>query len=258
MKPYCLLGVFFLICLQSGQFCNAQLPNDEQQAGFEAMLNGKDFTGWEQTGNWKLEEGGIIHRAEKGSALTWTARSLPDDFEMRFEWKVAPGSNSGVYYRPGQCEYQILDNKLHKDGQNPRTWAASLYFCMPTNQDATREVGEWNEARIVCQGSVVQHYLNGKKVVDFDYEDPQWAYERNLLELRGGNLTDRGGNVYLQDHGDEVWYRNFRFREIPETEKIKAAKFSPMDVPDSGYAYEQKFIQKLLVNKAKQAQKSSK
>ena len=80
-------------------------------------------------------------REGKGGGLTYTTAKIPDDFELRFQWKVAAGSNSGIYYRPGQYEYQILDNKKHRDGINPRTSAASLYFCVAPARDATRPVG---------------------------------------------------------------------------------------------------------------------
>ena len=75
---------------------------------------------------------------EGGGSLTYSKRRLPDNFELRCQWKVNKGSNSGVYYRPGQYEYQILDNKVHRDGHNPRTSAASLYFCMAPSHDATK------------------------------------------------------------------------------------------------------------------------
>ena len=89
-------------------------------------------------------EEGTIYRAGDGGFLTYGAKTLPDDFELRFQWKVSQGSNSGVYYRPGQYEYQILDNAAHKDGQNPRTSAASLYFCMAPSENTTRPPGQWN------------------------------------------------------------------------------------------------------------------
>src|SRR5260370_29987143 len=140
----------------------------EKTAGFELLFNGNDLKGWEQKDNWVVEDGAIA-RKRGGGDLTYKAKKIPDDFELRFEWKVARGSNSGIYYRPGQYEFQILDNKVHGDGKNPRTSAASLYFCMAPSKDATKPVGEWNTGKIVCQGSIIQHWLNGERVLDFDY-----------------------------------------------------------------------------------------
>ena len=126
----------------------------------------------------------------------------------------------------------ILDNRKHADGKNPRTSAASLYFGMAPSHDATKPVGEWNEGRIVCKGSVIQHWLNGQKVVDFDYADKKWAWDIELLGVRGGDVTARGANLFLQDHGDLVWYRALRMRSIPATETVRAStEFKPADIP---------------------------
>lgn len=198
---------------------------------FETLFNAKDLEGWQHKGNWRVEDG-VMAREGKGGSLVYTAKKLPDNFELRFEWKVATGSNSGVYYRPGQYEYQILDNGVHVDGKNPRTSAASLYFCMPPSEDATKAVGEWNEGRIVCQETVIQHWLNGKKVVDLDYTDRKWATNVDMLAKRGGNLNARGANLSLQDHGDPVWYRNIRLRTIPANEDIGHSDLTPQPLSD--------------------------
>ena len=81
---------------------------------------------------------------------------------------------------------------------------------MQPSRDATKPVGEWNTGRIVCKGTVVQHWLNGEKVVGFDYTDPEWAFNVDLLKKRGGNLDARGAHLSLQDHGDPVRYRNIK------------------------------------------------
>ncbi|MCA9098385.1 MAG: DUF1080 domain-containing protein, partial [Planctomycetaceae bacterium] len=120
----------------------------EQEANFVLLFNGRTLDGWEHSGNWTVDNG-VITREGKGGSLVFKNHPVPDDFELRFEWKVAPGSNSGVYYRPGQYEYQILDNAKHADGKNPRTSAASLYFCMAPSHDATKVPGKWNTGRIV-------------------------------------------------------------------------------------------------------------
>lgn len=231
-----------------------QLTAQEREQGFQLLFNGKDLTGWQQSGNWKVAEG-VIARSGKGGSLVYEGQPLPDDFELKFEWKVGEGSNSGIYYRPGQYEYQILDNQKHVDGKNPRTSAASLYFCMPPAKDATRPVGQWNEGRIVCQGTVIQHWLNGEKVVDFDYTDPRYAWHVNLLANRGGNLGDRGAMLSLQDHGDPVWYRSLKLRSIPEDEKLARSDVKPADISDAAMAAEQRKLQRIMEHRLRQQQK---
>ena len=205
----------------------AQAAAPEKAPVFETLFDGSGLEGWKQSGNWAIESDESVSRKEKGGSLVYAAKPVPDDFELRFEWKVARGSNSGVYYRPSQYEYQVLDNATHKDGANPQTSAASLYFCMQPSRNATKPVGEWNTARVVCKGAVVQHWLNGEKVVGFDYSDPKWAFHVDLLKRRGGDLTARGANLSLQDYGDPVWYRNIYLRELVPDDAIGETPVTP-------------------------------
>ena len=220
----------YLLLIQTAT-ADQRLSADEEKAGFTAIFNGENLDGWKNSGNWKVDDG-VITRSGKGGSLVYMTNKVPDDFELRFEWKVAKGSNSGVYYRPTQYEYQILDNAVHKDGKNPRTSAASLYFCMPPSKDATKPVGQWNHGRVVCKGTVVQHWLNGVKVVGFDYTDPKWKLNVDMLRQRGGNLEARGANLSFQDHGDPVWYRNIRWKALTADDKIDTTPVVPAKLSD--------------------------
>lgn len=221
------------------------LSAEEQRLGFDPLFDGKSFTGWEQKGNWVIEDG-AFYRKDKGGDLTWKVKQIPNDFELRFEWKVSQGCNSGVYYRPGQYEYQVLDNVGSPYGENPRQAAASLFFCMAPSKDATRALGEWNEGRIVGKGTVLQHWLNGEAVIDFDYTDPRWAKEIELLRIRGANLAARGAFLRLQDHGQDVWFRNLRLRTIPPEEKLTRFPFTPMAIPPAALEKENARVQRML------------
>ncbi|QDU77689.1 hypothetical protein Pan97_47620 [Bremerella volcania] len=196
-----------------------QLTAEEKAKGFELLFNGQDLEGWKQSGNWKVTDG-VIERTGRGGDIVYDVKPIPDDFELRFQWKVAPGSNSGVYYRPGQYEYQILDNQKHRDGKTPDTSAASLYYCIAPSHDATKEPGQWNTGRIVCQGTVIQHWLNGEKVVDIDYTNPELAPQIEKLKKRGADVAARGAKLKLQDHGDPVWYRSIKLRELDGKEEL--------------------------------------
>ncbi len=213
-----LLTLLSTAALSAEESPNA-LTADEKKQGFELLFDGHDLEGWQHNGNWKVTDG-VIERTGKGGDLVYDVKPVPDDFELRFEWKVAPGSNSGVYYRPGQYEYQILDNDRHPNGKVPDTTAASLYYCIAPSHDATKEPGEWNTGRIVCQGTVIQHWLNGEKVVDIDYTDPKLKAEIEKLKKRGATLDSRGAKLKLQDHGDPVWYRSLRMRELNGKEEL--------------------------------------
>lgn len=227
------------------------LPPEEVRLGFVALSDGKTFDGWKHPGNWEIQDGAFA-RVRPSGQLTYEVRTVPDDFELRFEWKVSKGCNSGVYYRPGQVEYQVLDDENSPYGENPRQAAASLFFCMGPSKRATRPLGEWNTARIVCKGTVIEHWLNEERVISFDYTDPKWAKEIELLSIRGGDLTGRGGKLLLQDHGQDVAFRNLRMREIPAAEKLTAdPAFRPLPVPPAALEKENARVRSML-QKAKQ------
>jgi len=250
----CVAMLFAAICCQARAGNPNELTPEEKQAGFELLFNGQDLKGWEHKGNWKVENG-VLCREGRGGSLIYKVHPVPDDFELRFQWKVGEGSNSGVYYRPTQYEYQILDNSKHRDGENPRTSAASLYFCMPPSKDATRPVGQWNEGRIVCKGTVIQHWLNGEKVIDFDYTDPQWAKEVEMLRQRGGDLTARGGELSFQDHGDPVWYQGVKLRALRPDESLDRTPIRPAVVSEELQQKEQEKL-KQIIERRKKASKS--
>jgi hypothetical protein len=221
----------------------------QPESAFSPIFDGKTFSGWEQSGNWSIADGAFYRKAAGGS-LKYTAATVPDDFELRFEWKVSEGCNSGVYYRPGQVEYQVLDNRGSVYGENARQAAASLFFCMAPSKDSTLPVGEWNTARILCKGTVIEHWLNGERVLSFDYADPKWEWYVQLLAARGGDLTGRKGHISLQDHGKDVWFRNLRWREIPKTEVVLAEPyFEPLKVSGAALEKEQARVKSMLESK---------
>lgn len=235
-----------LACLAAASLAAAPMDETEHRLGFVSLADGRTFAGWKQPGNWEVRDGAFV-RVRSGGQLTYEERTVPDDFELRFEWKVSAGCNSGVYYRPGQVEYQVLDDLGSPYGENPRQSAASLFFCMAPSRRATRPVGEWNTARILCQGSVIEHWLNEERVLSFDYADPRWSQEVGLLRIRGGDLTARGGKLLLQDHGQEVAFRHLRLRVIPATESLRPDPgFKPLPIPPAALAKEEARVRAML------------
>ncbi len=215
---------------------------------FETIFDGKTLDGWMHDGNWSVVNGEIAC-VKRGGSLVYEKAKVPDDFELCFDWKVAKGCNSGVYYRPTQYEYQLLDNANSPYGENPRQAAASLFFCMAPTQDVVKPYGEWNEGRIVCKATVIQHWLNGKKVIDFDYTDPRWHAEVEILRIRGGDLTKRGAHLSLQYHGADVWFKNLRWRAIPAAEIVVTENLAPLPIPDRALRKEQGRLDKMLASR---------
>ncbi len=179
--------------------------------------------------NWELVDG-VLHA--KGGGADLKTREQYGDFDLRFEWKISPAGNSGVMYRVSQetdpayytgPEYQIVDNVGTEDGANPDTSAASLYALYAPTKDATKPAGEWNEGRIVVAGNHVAHYLNGVKVVEYELGRDDW--NRRVAASKFAEWkkfgTNRRGHVDLQDHGNEVWYRNVRIKSLDAAPQMK-------------------------------------
>ncbi len=207
-----------------------RLTAEEQAAGFTLLFDGRSPAGWRgfrgekfPAQGWTVADGALQVAAGGGGGDLVTAEEY-GDFELRFEWKVAAGANSGVIYRVGEQhdapwrtgpEYQVLDDVRHGDGKDARTSAAALYALVPAERKALRPVGDWNEGRIVVKGWHVQHWLNGVKVVDVDFAaaEAKAKVAASKFAAMPAFATLARGRISLQDHGDDVWFRSLRIRK---------------------------------------------
>lgn len=203
---------------------------DSDETGFVPLFDGRSLEGWHLYGKpsepvtgWEAVDGALKRTAASGDLIS--DRSY-GDFDLRFEWKIAPGGNSGVFYRAAESkeavywtgiEYQILDNDRHPDGKNgPDRHAAAVYGMYPPQNARTAPVGEWNQSRIVARGAQVEHWLNGTKVAEYTLWTPEWKKRVTETKFKDwpGYGMEKSGHIGLQDHGDEVSYRNLRIREL--------------------------------------------
>lgn len=206
------------------------LTEEEQKQGFRLLFDGKSTEGWRgyrkqaMPKSFAVVDGTLARVAGGGDIVTVDQFG---DFELKLQWKVAPGSNSGIMYHVSEDEtapyftgpeYQILDNAKHADGRNPLTSAASVYALYAPAKDVTRPVGEWNDTRIVCKGGKVEHWLNGEKVAEFDKNSDEWKEKVAASKFKSwkkfGSTTR--GHLCLQDHGDPVWYRAIKIRSLDQ------------------------------------------
>lgn len=210
------------------------LSDAEKANGWTLLFNGEKATGlrsyngaegsWPAEG-WAIENGMIRHQSGKGGGDIVTADEYTD-FEFSIEWTVALGGNSGLMYRvkevPGQATYitgpemQILDNEKHRDAGDAKTSAGALYAMLPCEIDVIRPAGEWNRFMIRVRGDHVEHWVNGYKVVDYRLNSPEWD-----AMVAGSKFKDwkdfgrmKSGRIAIQDHGDDVWYRNIKVRAL--------------------------------------------
>ncbi|MDR3218099.1 MAG: DUF1080 domain-containing protein [Dysgonamonadaceae bacterium] len=225
----------------------SKLPKDAD--GFITIFDGKTFNGWrgydkdKVPGQWVIDDGAIkFNGSGGGEAQEKDGGDLIfahkfKNFELKLEWKISKGGNSGILYLAQEVkgqpiyisspEFQVLDNANHPDatqGVNGNRQAASLYDMIPAVPQNANPFDEWNEASItVYQGSVF-HKQNGQTVVEYHLWTPQWtemlqnskfsqqkwplAFE--LLNNLGG--ANREGYIGLQDHGNDVWYRSIKIK----------------------------------------------
>ena len=219
------------------QTSNNTLSEKEKKQGWVLLFNGSNLDGWTSVGKdtppekgWTVENGVLIVNKggpQKGGDIN--TKDEYGDFDLCFDFKLTKGANSGVKYffhkydEGGWLgnEYQVLDDDAHPDAQlgaNGNRKTASLYDVFPpTGKKQMNPVGEWNQARVVAKGSKVTHYLNGKKVLTYDRQSQ--AYKDAVLNIsKFKNAkplfgTVAKGYIHIQDHQDEVHYRNIKIKE---------------------------------------------
>ena len=204
------------------------MADREKAEGFTPLFNGTSLAGWRgyktetAPAGWKAVSGELVREAAGGDLMTAAQYT---DFELRFEWKITKGGNSGVMFRvatDGEYpystgpEYQILDNAGHKDGQSPLTSAGSNYAVHAPAKDVTKPVGEWNDARLIVKGSHVEHWMNGVKLLEYEIGSADWdkRVKASKFATMPGYGRKPSGYIVLQDHGDAVSYRNVRIKKL--------------------------------------------
>ncbi len=213
--------------LMAGLFLSALQGADAQDT--VTLFDGKSldaFRGYkcDKPGDAWVVEDGTLHLSKGGAGDIVTKEEF-QDFELELEWKVADGSNSGIMYRVrlgddapyfSGPEYQILDDSKHADGKNPKTAAGSLYALIAAEGKELKPVGEWNSTKIVLKGSHLEHWLNGKKVVETEISGDKWNELVAGSKFKSWSQFGKSpkGHVCLQDHGDKVWYRNIRVKKL--------------------------------------------
>jgi Domain of Unknown Function (DUF1080) len=203
---------------------------EEPAAGWRPLFDGKTTAGWRGfktktlPAGWRVVDGALTRVAQAGDIAS---EEEFQDFELALEWKVAPGGNSGIFYRVSEApeleyvwqsgpEMQVLDDARHKDGQRPETSAGACYGLYPAPRGVVRPAGEWNQVRILVQGNHVEHWLNQRKVVEYELGSPDW--QERVRRSKFAEMPRYGreprGHLALQDHGDWVAYRNIRIRVL--------------------------------------------
>ena len=212
------------------------LTADEKAAGFKLLFDGKTTDGWrgykmkEMPPGWKVIDGVLTRVAGgaggkgAGGGDDIVTKDQYGDFELRLEWRVGKGVNSGILYRAIEDavtswhvapEMQVLDNEGWSD-KNKLHQAGALYDLYAPSKNAAREPGNWNEVKIVAKGNHVEHWLNGEKVVEYEMNSDDWKERVAKSKFKGFDKFAKAkkGHIVLQDHSGKIEYRNIRIREI--------------------------------------------
>ena len=215
------------------------------------LFDGTSLDGWRGynkdhvPARWVIEDGALRFKGSGGGeAQTEEGGDIIFDqkfknFELSFEWKVAKGSNSGVFYLAQEIEgqpiyisapeFQILDNINHIDanmGKDGNRQSASLYDMIPAKPQNAKPIGEWNTSKIIVYKGTVVHQQNGENVLEYHLWTPQWTemlqkskFSQEAWPLAFELLNNCGGEnhegyIGFQDHGDDVWFRNIKVKVL--------------------------------------------
>ena len=220
-----------------------QLTDAEKAQGWLLLFDGKTSDGWRGYNKtnfpaaWVVEEGTLRCLAEEsrdaagkadGGDIVW-AKQLFSDFDLRLEWKISEAGNSGIFYLGREVagwpiyksapEMQILDNEKNPDssrGKDGNRKAGSLYDIIPANPQNARPAGQWNSVEITCFHGKVVHRQNGAVILEYELWTPAWKALVNQSKFPGLNPdwenVAKEGVIGLQDHGNDVWFRNIKIR----------------------------------------------
>lgn len=236
------LSLLLLMLLIISACQPAQTPPEESAMESEwiTLFDGTSTDHWKTynsdvfpTQGWQIEGDELVFRPvpseEWTSGLDIITREQFQGFELEMEWNIAEGGNSGIFYfvieQPTKAIYwsglemQILDNENHPDatqGVDGNRKATSLYDLIPAVPQNANPFGEWNHVKIISNGSKIEHWMNGEKVLEFERFTAEW--DSMLANSKFVDHPEFGaasqGHIGLQDHGDVVRFRNIRIREL--------------------------------------------
>jgi len=203
------------------------LTAQERADGWRLLFDGQTTNGWrgyrrpDMPNGWKVADSTLTKDVASGDIITADGFG---DFELQLEWKIAAGGNAGLFYRATEeyeriywsaPEYQLLDDANAPDGQSRLTAAGAAYALYPASAGIVRPAGEWNTTRVILRGAHVEHWLNGRKVLEYELWSPDWEAKVKATKFASWPNYGRAkeGHIGIQgDHEGVLALRNIKIR----------------------------------------------
>ncbi|WP_139135169.1 DUF1080 domain-containing protein [Roseivirga sp. 4D4] len=236
---YLILATLMASCGSKSQTESSKEADVKETTKWITLFNGENFDGWEMYGeepfteHWSIVDGSIACNAGIGEENVGFFRSIMTtkdfgNFELELEYKIAKGGNSGIFYHVVEKEewghdyvsgpeYQVLDDEHSRSESEPYKMVASSYAMYPAA--ATKKPNpymQWNKVKIVYNEGHVEHWLNDQKVLEFEEGSEDWLAKKAAGKWANADsyAASKTGRISLQNHGDEVYYRNIRIKEL--------------------------------------------
>lgn len=235
-KILTLLLVVFAVGTVNAQKANT-LTAEEVKEGWKLLFDGKTSTGWRSYNGtgfpsaWTTNGGELkFKKAEGKKGGDIVTEEEFDNYDLRMEWKISKGGNSGIFIGVKEhpdykwafvtgIEMQVLDNIDAADRHDPSHLAGSMYDLIDAKETSKpKAVGEWNEVRILKKDGQVTFWLNGVVTANVFLGGAEWKELVNNSKFKGSDFGKfQKGKIALQDHGDEVAFRNIKIKPITKT-----------------------------------------
>jgi alpha-3'-ketoglucosidase len=238
---FALAGLFLLaqrsLAADAADTAPNTLTDEEKQAGFKLLFDGKTTKGWrgynmkQMPPGWKVLDGVLTKVAAgaggkgAGGGDDIITEDKYDNFELRLQWRVGKGVNSGILYRAVEGavtswhvapEMQVLDNVGWGEPNEPRHHAAALYDLYKPTKDTSLGADKWHDVKLIANGNHIEHWLNGEKVVECELNSDDWneRVSKSKFKDKPEFAKAAKGHICLQDHSGRVEYRSIRLREL--------------------------------------------
>lgn len=225
-----------LLAPACGPIPDNYITNTQLKLGWQPLFDGKTTNGWHTYGaktvrGWAVENGELValgQAGHEGSANDIVTDREFENFELELDWKISPTGNSGIFFNVVEDpalypavyatgpEYQLIDDVGFPAKLENWQKTAANYAMHEAPKARPKPVGQYNHTRLVVNQGRVEHWLNGKKVVEYQLWTPEWE-----TLVRTGKWKDypgygraKRGRIGLQDHGSKIWFKNIKIREL--------------------------------------------